>query len=419
MPVGDIKISTFQVGDINLNNPTQAINAGFNIYEDILNPFGPGCDIKIIDHSDILGATKLNGSFDKDININFSLADGGGESVGFKFKFYQNKNLNDTIKGNQGQGSLKSKQYEIRCVSPEYLVAQGNYVQKSYNDLTSKMVEDIVKNNLKSDKSVEIQEPTQGKRRLVFSNEHPAAVLMKLNNEHVATESESSLYTLFQQTQNGTQKYVFSTFEKLFQQSPVVTLTQTTNLNFSTATEADKQNSILWINVSDSFFTSTRPRSVASEQSINFTTHGVTSTTPKESTFNVADGTTSSRGVYKNKANYAKEFPVPAIQDKANDPEKHLTTQAKQKRQEFLSHLAQNSGELEIPGNPKIKLGSMINLVVPKKAETGNAAGESQFNGKALVVAIRHKIKPVGETPRYTMILRVVKASYKDGGSTA
>jgi hypothetical protein len=79
----------------------------------------------------------------------------------------------------------------------------------------------------------------------------------------------------------------------------------------------------------------------------------------------------------------------------------------------------QNAGELEVPGNPKIKLGSIVNLVVPKKAETGNAAGETQFNGKALVVAIKHKIKTLGETPRYTMILRVVKASYKDGGTTA
>ena len=41
---------------------------------------------------------------------------------------------------------------------------------------------------------------------------------------------------------------------------------------------------------------------------------------------------------------------------------------------------------------------------------------EKQMNGKALVVSIRHKVKPLGQSPRYTMILRIVKASYKEQG---
>ena len=78
------------------------------------------------------------------------------------------------------------------------------------------MVEDILKNNFKTDKQVEIMEPTKGKRRFVFSNEHPLKALMKLNNDHVAQESKSSAYVLFQKSENGNSKYVFSTFEKLF-----------------------------------------------------------------------------------------------------------------------------------------------------------------------------------------------------------
>jgi hypothetical protein len=418
MAVGDIKISSLKLGNIDLTNPRQASQLGFNIYEDILNPYGPLFDVAVVDYADALGASKLNGDYKQDIDVRFSLAD-GGETIGFKFKFYQNKNLNDQIKGNEGQGALKHKEFEIRGAPPEYLNAQGNFVQKSYNDLTCNMVKDIVKNNFKSDKSFEIGETTKGKRRLVFSNEHPLKSITKLSGQHVASQSESSLYVLFQQSQNGTQKYIFTTFEKLFQQSPVVTLTQTTNLNFSTATENDKQNAILWINVSDSFFTPSRAMSKSSAQCVNLTTHCVTSAKPEQTNFKVADGLTSIRGVYTGQTSNHNEYPVPSVIDKANDKEPHLTADAKKKRAEFLSHLMQNAGELEVPGNPKIKLGSIVNLVVPKKAETGNAAGETQFNGKALVVAIKHKIKTLGETPRYTMILRVVKASYKDGGTTA
>ena len=90
---------------------------------------------------------------------------------------------------------------------------------------------------------------------------------------------------------------------------------------------------------------------------------------------------------------------------------------ARQKRAAYISHLAQNAAELEIPGNTNIKVGSMIQLNIPGKTDaTMSNNGERQMNGKALVVSIRHKVKPITESPRYTMILRVVKASFKEGG---
>ena len=83
----------------------------------------------------------------------------------------------------------------------------------------------------------------------------------------------------------------------------------------------------------------------------------------------------------------------------------------------FLSQLAQNHGTIEIIGNPQIKLGSMVNLDIPNKSE-GTTSGEKQFNGKALVVSIIHKIKPDGQNPRYVMELGVVKGSYKEGSGS-
>ena len=50
------------------------------------------------------------------------------------------------------------------------------------------------------------------------------------------------------------------------------------------------------------------------------------------------------------------------------------------------------------------------------KSQDGSGANEKQFSGKALVVGVRHKIKPLGQTPRYTCIVRVVKAGYDQGG---
>jgi DNA polymerase III psi subunit len=412
MPIGDINIKTLKAGDIDLLNYSQASYAGFNIFEDILNPYGPSCEIRVIDHSDALGKSNLNGDYSKDVEIKFALVEGDNkEEAAFKFKLYRNKDLDDGASDNQGSGH--HKQYNVLGVSQEMLNAQGNYVSKSYNDLTSTMVQDILKNNFKTDKTIEIGEATKGKRRMVFGTEHPLTVIQKLNDEHVANESESSCYVCFQKTDNGKQKYVFTTFEQMFKQPSVVTLTQRTTLDLGGSTTQDYQDSIRWIKVADSFFTPSRPLSNSIEQTFNLTTHSVVATKPKATDFYTADG--KAKTVYANTASYAKEIPAKKMLDKVNDKNKHGTATAKKKRSEFISHLAQNSAELEVIGNPKIKLGSMIDLKIFKKADTENAAGEKQFNGKALVVAIRHKIAPLGQSPRYTMILRVVKASYKEG----
>ena len=78
---------------------------------------------------------------------------------------------------------------------------------------------------------------------------------------------------------------------------------------------------------------------------------------------------------------------------------------------------ADSSGWILIDFPRNIKQAKILeNKFTGFTANTDNEKGEPQINGKALVVAIRHKIKPFGQQPRYTMVLRVVKGSYKEGG---
>ena len=76
MASGDIRFSTFKIGDIDLTNPNQANYTSLEIHEDILSPTGPFAKIDVVDSNDVLGKTNLNGSYDKDVQISFSLADG-------------------------------------------------------------------------------------------------------------------------------------------------------------------------------------------------------------------------------------------------------------------------------------------------------------------------------------------------------
>lgn len=413
MPAGDVRISSIKIGDMDLTNSSKVSLAGFNIYEDILNPYGPVAEIRVVDPSDALGQNRVNGSYDKDVEIKFSGADGimgGGSGSTLKLKMYQNKNLNDQSMNNTGSGH--HKQYDIRAVSPELLNAQGNHIEKSFNEKTGDVVKHILEKGFKTKRQIEIGDTK--KRRIVIPKMHPLDAIKKMNSEHVSDKYKSSCFALFQQGDQGEHKYVFKTFEELFEKQSVVKLKQTTNLNFSSMNQQEKQNSIIWFKPSDSFFTGARALGKSSEYTIDLTTHKVVSTnTNKKNNFKFADNSK----IYEDAPSYANSVPVRYIHDKANNKDKHQTSEAKINRADFLAQLAQTSAELEVYYNPKITLGSMIELEIPKKANENTSEGEKQWNGKCLVVAIRTKYRVAKEPPNCTMILRVVKGnSYKEGG---
>lgn len=414
MPAGDVRVQTLKIGDIDLTNFKEASYVGLNIYEDIMNPYGPAAEIRVLDHSDVLGSKNLTGSYDKDVEITLSTGGVGGSRT-YKMKMFQNKNMNDQSMHFSGSGH--HKQYDIRAVSPELINAQGNYIQKSFNDQTHKMVEHVVKEGFKSKAKVNIKSKTKGKRKIIFHNEHPLNALKKLNHEHVSAQDESSTFVLFQKQNNNQQEYVFATFEELFKGQSKVTLTQSATLAAG-ASEQQKQNAVLWFRPSDSFFTPSRPMSKGSEHTFNYTTHKVSAIDPKQTktgNFKLIDSP-----IYKQQTNssHIKQIPIHSVVDMAGNDEKHETATARVKRAAFLSYLAQQSAELEVPYNPNIHVGDIITLNIPKKATTDSEQGEKQFNGKVLVVAIRIKLKPPGQSPNCTMILRVTKGgSVKQGGN--
>ena len=402
MPAGDIKISSLKIGDLDLTNSQEATYVGFNIYEDILNPYGPMAEIRVLDYQDALGKNNIQGAYDKDVEISLTGDSGfeGGQKK-FKLKMYQNKNLND--RSMHKTGNLKHKHYDIRAVCPELLNAQGNPMQKSYNDTTDNIVEDVVKKGFKTKLQVDKKSKTDGKRRVILNNKHPLEAIKHLNGLHVSQEDKSSCYVLFQETSDQ-QKYVFATFEKLFKEKSVVTLKQTATLDASNASDQDKQNSMLWFRASDSFFTPARALTKSAQKTFNLTTHKVSSPDPEKSQQFKLPG----QPEYTGQAQHAEAVHHYTTFDKANDKDKHKTADARDNRANFLSYLSQNSAELETYFNPKIKLGCMIKLDIP--ARTADRSGkEKQFNGDVCVVAIRTKIKPLGQTPRATMILRVIK----------
>ena len=408
MAIGDITINSFTVGGLNLTDDQSAHLVGFNVYEDILNPFGPIVEARVLDYTDALGKNDFNGS--EEVQISFS--SGQGNSRTFKFKLAANKNLNDGTVDKSGSG--KAKQYNLRMVSEEMIKAQQKHVQKTYKEKpTSDAIKDIVKQF--SNKDVETEETT--KQRLQFDREHPVDAIKKVYGRSVSTQNKSSLFMLYQTGEGGEQKYRFETWEKAFgRSSSSLKFKQDLTIASKPANEEDQKQNLLWFKVSDSFKSVTRGLGKSSETTYNRET-GVAHRVKEDpqDNFKVAGNP-----VYK-KSNSGSDKPdqkppVFTMHSPSNEKSDPKLSEARANRAAFLSHLAQNSAEFECIGNSELTVGKMIDLDIPNKSQDGSGANEKQFSGKALIVAVRHKIKPLGQTPRYTCIVRVVKAAYDQGG---
>ncbi len=406
--IGDLVFQSVKIGGLDLLNGEASFH-GIDIYEDINDPFGsPLIEINVVDPSDALNKYKLTGDFENNkIEVKYKY-EPTGEVVGFNSVMHSNKNLQDGA-GNQNKGSLHSKQYQIRGVQPELLNVNRNPVQKNFSGPTTKHVETIFKDYAKSQKQVETRDETE-KRDKTYSNEHPINVTQDLLKNHTSKKYKSSAYTVFQEWKGGNSKIVQTTYEQLFEQSPVVTLRERTDLNLKGTTETDQQNSIMWAEY-DPSWTEPRAMSRAKKNSYNPATNVVVDENHK--------GDTRSK-----KPAYGSEYKdgsylVSSVEDTVNNSEKHTNADARRQRAQYMSHLMQGTAKIEIPYNPKITLGSIVQLDIPKKTDNNQLGGEGQFNKNALVVAIHHKIKPAGQRPGSTMILELAKAGMEQGGASA
>jgi hypothetical protein len=407
MAIGDIRISSFKVGGLDLTNSQNVFLVGFNVYEDMLNPCGPVAECRVLDHGDALGQSQLKGN--EDCEITFS-TDGGGSAT-FKFKLARNKNLNDGSRDKSGSG--KAKQYDLRMVSKEMIECQKNHVQKTYKDKQmSQVIEDIHKNNFKSDKQLKKGQTKPG--RIQFDREHPIDAVKKLYNRSVSEQKKSSLFCYYHSRSGSNQECRYETFEEAMERSTGLTFKQDATAAATNSEQKAKQN-MLWFRPSDGFDAISRGTKASNQTTYNRET-GKAHRVQQENKDKFKVLGQEIKNYEDSTQNSDKKPPEYTMHSPSNTKKKEGIAKARVNRASYLSDIAQNAAEFECIGNPKISVGSTIKLDIPNKSSNGGGGREKQFNGEALVVAVRHKIKPAGQTPRYTCVVRVIKAGHDQGG---
>lgn len=399
---GDFTIERMSITSSRANLDISSIFLSASIYESIFTP-GTVCDIEILDTEDLLGDVKLLG----DETVNFTYSIPGTVTGDFRFALYELGELEMT-------GAQKGKKYKLKCVSEEAMYAKTNYVQKSYNQLCSEMIEDVHNNYLRSQKPITVEQ-TKTPQKIVVPHMSPFRAIDMIRKRSVSADNKSPLYVYFENRQNEQQAYNFVTIEKLFSQSIVKSFEQSA-LNIDYAARED--NNIISFKIPTQFKSIENiqyggPRKITT---FNFTTWQFESkiVEPKPSEYSLGGDSSNITTDFQNKYFDSKIPPQSIIPvDISQRPVTNIPEHTGD-LQVYLAALMQNAMKIRVPGDTLLTAGQMIECTIPnKKGFTGESEEDPLMTGNFLISRIHHKIGEFGEKPRYTCVIECIKGAYE------
>lgn len=375
-----------------------------SIYESIFTP-GIVCDLVVLDMNDQLGQLRLSG----DETVYFEINVKGRVNSVYEFALHELSELENV-------GSQKGKKYTLKCVSEEAMHAKTNFVQKSYNQLCSEMVEDIHKNYLKSRKPINI-EPTRAPQRILIPNRNPFSAIDMIKRRSVSADQRSSYYLFFERLENGRQTYNYVTLENLFKEESVKNFIMSDAINTSILRRGD--DNILAYLIPNQFNSVERitlggPRRITT---FNFTTWDFQSNnvSTSDQVFNDGGSGTTVSNTFRNRYFNSDIPPQSMIPVDISQRPETLIPESTPDFQAFISLLMQNSVKIRVIGDTILTAGSTIECEFPNRRAFTDAPEEDPLiTGKFIITRIHHRIGLVTDRPRYNCIVEAIKGRYEE-----
>jgi hypothetical protein len=407
LSIGDALVESLIVfserGSLNLT--TSFVSA--SIYESIFTP-GVVCDITVLDTQDIIGTLKILGD----------------EIVSFQFKSPNMKTASFLLAlheiGDQQQlSSQRAKTYVLRCVSEEAMFAQTNYIQKSYNDLCSNMVQDICENYLSTKKQVVI-EPTRGSQNILIPHKSPFEAIKMIRARSVsAGEYRSSSYVFFEARENEDQVLRFCTLESRFATNPVKQFKQSGAINTNVLGN-EQDNNILSFKIPQQLSSIDKiafggPRRITT---FNWTTWQYETRDVVTFDTNYKDGGsgTDVSSSFRNRYYNARIPPQALIPIDISSRAATYIPESTADYQAYIAQLVQNTLKIRVPGDTQLTAGVTIDCSLPNRSgNTTEVKEDPLMSGKFLISRIHHRIGMVQERPRYTCIIEALKGRFEEG----
>jgi len=148
-----------------------------SIYESILSPFMTASLVLVDSGSNVIGNLPIQGN--ETIKIELKTAD-RDTTYNFDFKVY-------SINNRMVNGKIQA--YELKLVSYEALANEALRIGKKYEDYGHKIVYDIMKQIIKTKKTINADDPCQFKMKFIPSNKRPFELIYSLATKCVPKSS--------------------------------------------------------------------------------------------------------------------------------------------------------------------------------------------------------------------------------------
>ena len=403
---GEVEIDT-----ISLKSKSGTVNATelllfMSIYESIFFP-GIYAEISIRDSSNMASILPLVGG--ETVTVEFKTP--GKSSAKYEFALISMKNGVSEV-------TLQSRSYTLVCASKEAQKNKFTHMTKSYNTNISNMVKDVLTNQLKTQKSIDVQE-TKGVQPLLIQSLRPFDAINMMRKRSISSDDKSSTFLLFE-NQKG---YHYKSLEKLFKDIDVGDRVFTNDITVKGDFFKPSFRNIIGYNQPQQYDTTLlKPKVQTRKFNIANTSYEKTDTQPygggKLSGMSSAEGgmkaTNNQKFFDENSDSFATYSTIPIDSHK---PDTFLPdTMANQRA--FLSQVAQGSLMIHVIGDSELTagIGFQSNITNPGFS-TGASSEEKFISGKYLISAVRHMIGPPRAKPRYTCAIEGIKGSYKEDAS--
>lgn len=399
---GDVVIKTISMftdqGVVNIVEHVKELS----IYESILTP-GIIAELTVYDTKNIASMLPILGTE----RLTITLATPGRDDLNYDLIV---TGYEDSVVSN----NARTKAYILKAMSPEVIRNKTNQVTKAYNTNVSNMVSDIIKQYLKTKKSVDVQD-TRGIQKIIIPTIQPFDAIKMLRKRAISISDKSSSYVFFENNEG----FHFKTIENLFTSGSVGDRIFTNNPTLHIdVSQPDFRNVIDW-EQPDQFNVVDRLSDGGLSTDILKFDFKTLKYTRKSSTFNPsdfknADGTLknpdpSTMDQYKN----ASGTQTWVAHDSSN-PDTFLAD-GLGPRASGMGILGQGSILLHVFGDSELSAGQLIEVKLLESSTATEAPKEHhQLSGQYVIAFLRHIISSEGSNPRYTCSIEAVKGGYKE-----
>jgi hypothetical protein len=400
---GEVEIKT-----ISLHTPKGTLNAteltlSFDVYESV---FMPGIIAELIIRDDGSLANYLPLVGEEKVNIEFATP--GRGTAKYELIVVE-------LKDGETEKNLRTKNYILRCTSPEVYVHKTSIIQKSYNTNISDMIKDICTKYLKTKKSVDVED-TKGIQPIIVPSLKPYEAIDMLRRRSVSDSNKSSTY-LFFENQKGLN---FKTIEKMFSEGDVGDRVFTNDHTPKTDYTQTGYRNVLSFNQPKQYDSASKlgggglnvQTKVLDFKDLSYKKNDNKNT--DNAKFKSADGKFNPTNSSEFNDQFSKTAGLHTMMPTDGSKPKTFIPDSTADQKSFVSQLAQGALHLQVMGDSEITAGILIqsNLTGPSSA---NQPGEDTLlAGKYLVASVRHIIGVEGKKPRYTCAIEALKGGYKE-----